>query len=318
MNKKHDILSEIKRIADSLGRKPTRDEFKKLGSISVRQVMNEFGSFTSAIVAAGFSLPGLEESAKERLISSVYTRHPRELIKAPSETHKALGFGDYTPTLCAGDIHFPWASQDALSMFYCLVEQLSPKRIIQMGDLFDMFSFASFSKSRLITRADQEILEGRKMAESFWSTIRKLAPNAELVQILGNHDIRPYKRLIESDFPELECFFDYRKLFQFDGVQTILDTRELFEREKVNYTHGHLPSGKHCAYFGTNVVHGHTHRGGLLDRKVNGVWMWELDVGYLGDPQAPCFTYTPKAVNNSAHGAGFISPFGPHWIPFLK
>ena len=225
--------------------------------------------------------------------------------------------GPFTPTICIGDLHSPWTSTDALSLVYLLIEKIKPKRVIQMGDSMDLFSYSKFSKSSNIIMPKDEVRMARELVESMWCTIRKIVPKAELLQIAGNHDVRPLKLLIDK-CPELEPFVGFDTIFKYDGVKTIWDPRETPEFDGVFFTHGHLLHGRHRGKPGMqgHVVHGHDHKLSLTYNNVNGRLLFEMGCGYLGDPSASCFNYTTKKETGWNLGIGYISELGPLVIPF--
>lgn len=308
---KHEIIADIKRVASELGHHPTRREYLEKGKTK-HAYEQAFGLWTEAIKAA-FGEPTSYQKSSAKIVTEFYSKKVADLLKNSSSPQASLIDG-FTPTVCIPDVHFPWANLDALSALYAWIEILKPERIIQMGDLYDMYSFAKFPRSRMIISVEDEVLTSRSMAEAMWSTIRKIAPDAHLVQLLGNHCIRSHKRVLETNCPELEVFFDFKSIFNFEGVETIYDPRELVIYDGINFTHGHLKHGAHRALFKTHVVHGHTHAGKLTGSNIDGSYLFELDCGLMGNPNAPCFGYMPKKITGWQTGFGYISALGPIFI----
>lgn len=89
-----------------------------------------------------------------------------------------------------------------------------------MGDLLDMYSHSKFPKSQNVYTPKDEEEAGIKKARELWAAIRKASPNSKCVGLLGNHDIRPLKRTLESA-PQLEHWIEkyFKDLMQFDGVE---------------------------------------------------------------------------------------------------
>jgi hypothetical protein len=162
----------------------------------------------------------------------------------------------------------------------------------------------------------QEIQEGRLMAEEMWKSIQRRLPNAKCYQILGNHDLRPLKRVTEK-FPEIASLIDMSHLWNFPGVITHHDTRTPLIIEGIDFTHGHRSKlGDHAKYTIRSTVCGHTHRGGvdfipLSDGKI----IFELNAGYLADPEHEALKYTPNKLSKWTHGVGWIDEYGPRFIP---
>lgn len=309
---KHLIISDIKRVASELGRHPTRREFIERAQTGY-SFESCFGTWSDAL-RASFGTELEQSKSTQRRISEFFSKNIDELLSRNERASHCPLLGPFTPTLCIPDLHFPWAS-DALSAIYAMIPVLKPKRIIQLGDLYDMFSYSKFPRSKMIILPQDEISAARRMAENMWSIIKSHAPDAELIQLLGNHDVRPMKRVIESNASELEAFMDFKSLYRFEGVHTVYDTREMVIYDNINFTHGHLSHGTHRTSFKSHVVHGHTHNGRLTTGWVEGKFLFELDCGFLGNPSAVCFEYTPKKITNWHLGFGFISELGPQFIP---
>lgn len=200
--------------------------------------------------------------------------------------------------MIAGDLHLPWIHAGCVQNFFDDVKKEKPDIIIQIGDLFDLFSYTRFPATRGLITPDQELLNGRIAAEEFWAYLKKISPKSTKYQILGNHDIRPIKYSLENA-PVLEPFVKQglKTLFAFDGVNTIAYEDDLLIDGNV-YIHGHTKHGNHMEEYLTNTVLGHTHRGGVVTkrffRRLEEQILWELNVGFMGDPASKCFSYKKK------------------------
>jgi predicted phosphodiesterase len=302
---KHQALCKLKNLASDLGRIPTRQEARACG-IS-HYLEKYFGSFTIAKQAAG--LKPEPKKAKVLECTSVSSR-------LRDHKSKKLGLNPLRKVLVIGDTHFPFCNMDSLSLVYAIAEALQPDVIIQMGDLYDMFAHSKFPRTSLTFDPGEEIQVGREQAEQMWATLSKVCPKASLYQLLGNHDIRPLKRIIES-YPEGEVFFDIHKWYEFPRVQLQKDYRDPLVLDGVFYTHGWSSrKGFHRDYFQANTVTGHTHRGYVDPRPLNGKVIWELNAGFLGDPTSKALSYTQSRVTQWTPGVGWIDDLGPRFIPF--
>lgn len=217
--------------------------------------------------------------------------------------------------LAIGDMHLPWIKRRTVNAIYDAVEQHKPDVIIQMGDLYDMFSQTRFAKTMSLYTPDREIEVAREGAEEFWHRIQKIRRKAKCIQLKGNHDDRPYKRMLEKA-PELQPFFSTKQVFTFDNVETIYDTFEELIIDKTLYTHGHYSKlGAHMRYYLKNVVCGHSHSGGLHVENIHEHILWELNVGYVADKMAVPLRYRPTKTVKWTQGYGLIDEFGPRFIP---
>lgn len=216
------------------------------------------------------------------------------------------------------DLHFPWHHQDCLTFIYEIIKREKPDVIIQMGDLLDLFCGSRFARSHDVCTPKEEISEGRAGAVAMWKHIQKIAPQADLYQIRGNHDVRISKRVLDV-IPEIEFLVEpqIEELFKFKGVKTIMSTSAELKIDGVVYTHGHYSKiGDHAKYLLKPVVHGHRHRGEVWYQQMNGYLLWELDCGFCADDTAVPLRYTPTKTNHWTLGCGMIDSMGPRFIPY--
>lgn len=304
---KHDALCKLKELASDMGRIPTREEARAAGISYLLEKF--FGTFTQAKHAAGMRTEPKKVKAKDILRTSV------SKVLEGHESKKA----QLKPTrkvLVIGDTHFPFCNLDSLTLVYAIAEKLKPDVIIQMGDLYDMFAHSKFPRTSLTFDPNEEIEVGRQQAEQMWDSLKKICPKAAFYQLLGNHDVRPLKRIIES-YPEGEVFFDIYKWYEFEGITLQKDYRTPLVLDGVFYTHGWSSrKGFHRDYFQANTVTGHTHRGYVDPRPLGGKVIWELNAGFLGDPSSKALSYTQSRVTQWTPGVGWIDEFGPRFIPF--
>ncbi len=213
----------------------------------------------------------------------------------------------YPRTLFVPDVHFPFAHQQTLEKIYRFAEQEKPDIIIQVGDLYDAYSYAKFPKSSNVFTPREETNTARKMAETMWAELRKASPAAKCYQLRGNHDDRPLKRILEA-YPSCEDWVEkmLAELMTFDGVETIYDSRqELMITADVAVIHGHRSQiGQHRDAFLYNGVAGHLHTAGVSYRQIHGRVLWELNVGLAGDPMSKGMSYMPSRIVKWTLGLG--------------
>lgn len=221
------------------------------------------------------------------------------------------------------DTHFPWSDVDKISALYSVLEKEKKiDAIVQLGDLTDSFAFSKFPKC-LEMSPEEEMTRARGDAELMWLTIKKICKKATCYQLLGNHDLRPERKAM-ANAAELHGLVQrtMKEYFTFDGVQTVYDARRELILDNTVYIHGYATRlGAHLNHFqgNFNVVHGHSHRPGLIHRvyyDVNGSAQikFEMDCGYLADPTKKVLHYTPTKWNNWLAGMGFIRDGVPELI----
>lgn len=219
--------------------------------------------------------------------------------------------------LLVGDAHFPFADAQVLAWVYKISEKLKPDYIVQMGDLYDLFSFGRWAKSLDLTTPKQEVEEGRAMAEAFWKHLKKGSPRAECFQIIGNHDARVSKQLLDK-FPEIAGIVDFSHLWKFPGVKSQPSEREELFLNHICFMHGYRSKlGDHSKYNQMPTVVGHSHTGGVVFQRQRDRIIWELNCGYIGNPESLALSYgMQKKISHWTLGVGIIDDLGPRFIPY--
>lgn len=309
------IVAALKSVANDLGRPPTRAELEQLRGFKKHQIDITFGTYTAALAAAGFAAFDTRKKSNKKLVQEFFSADLSQLLSKACTPASPL-LEPYPNIICIGDMHLPWWHEPTITMLYLILEQEQPDYIIQMGDLYDFFSFGKYPRSHLLIRPDEELRIGRQLAETFWQTVRRICPRAKLVQLIGNHDLRPMKRVLESGSPELEPFFNFKSFFEFEGVHTQHDAREPYRIKEFSFIHGHLSqAGAHRNQLKTHVAHGHTHRGGVVMNKRDGRHLVEIDCGHVGDASKKVFNYTAVREPSWTRGYAQIKGYCFAFIP---
>lgn len=213
-----------------------------------------------------------------------------------------------------GDTHFPFYDHKALDIAIGKLHR-DMNLVIQVGDLYDQYSASRFPRNLNLLTPEKETEEARLCAWEMWAQIKQKCPRAELVQLMGNHDERPYKRAVDRT-PELMHIVApaFQALYEFKGVKTIHGASNDFEKQGVVFTHGYLSGpAAHARCVDMPVVRGHSHRGGVTWVREG---LWELDAGFLGAYDSPVFGYSSwKRAYRMTRGMGIIDEHGPRFIP---
>lgn len=218
--------------------------------------------------------------------------------------------------LCIGDTHFPFINKAYLTKVIQWAKENQPDTIIQIGDLYDNYAFSSYTKVVNLMTPEQELNKGRKLAEKMWTDLQKVSPKSKCYQMMGNHDGRIIKRILEK-LPALSMKIKLKdqfqklhnidSLFEFGGVTSILDYRAELKLHGLLFIHGFKGNiGEHVKYFHHNVVIGHLHKGWTVYLKVASKIHWELNCGFLGDVKALPFQYGETKTSNWTPGFGVI------------
>jgi UDP-2,3-diacylglucosamine pyrophosphatase LpxH len=218
--------------------------------------------------------------------------------------------------LAVGDTHFPFVDKDKAAAVVKLAKELKPNAVIQIGDLFDLYTFSRFARSVNFITPVEEIKQGRKMAGEFWEQLQESSPSAQCFQLRGNHSARIVKNLM-AKAPEYEALLSSSidALTEFPGVKDMKSHRSEIEVNGILFIHGWSTRlGHHMNYFGQSVVCGHTHHGGLLYRSGIPKPLFELNCGFIADINALPLEYGETKTNSWVAGVGFIDQLGPRFI----
>ena len=100
------------------------------------------------------------------------------------------------------DIHIPFQDDEAVRAFVDYCTDLQPKYIVLNGDILDMYRLSKFAKG-----------EGRnpkyeiEMCRELLKTLRDACPDSEIYYVIGNHETR-YEKYILERAPEIESLMD--------------------------------------------------------------------------------------------------------------
>lgn len=188
---------------------------------------------------------------------------------------------------------------------------------MQIGDLYDFYAYSRFPNSMNVATPHREVREGKWMAGKMWSDLKRLAPKAECFQSWGNHEDRPMKQIMRN-VPALEELLQepLHKLMAFPGVTTMTSSLDELDINDIRFIHGwSCKPGFHMDYFGKNVVHGHTHHGGVTFLRRNDKTLWELDAGILADYNSVPMLYRSTLTCKWTPGFGLVDRNGPRFCP---
>ncbi len=218
-----------------------------------------------------------------------------------------------------GDAHLPWADPEVLAWVYDRISAIKPDYVVQIGDLYDFYSLSNFARSLDLIKPVDEFTRAREGAETFWQEVRRAAGrNAGRIQLIGNHEARLVKRVLEK-LPEAISLMSIHETFQFDDVQTQKDENEEIiikgpHGHEIVLMHGFKKHGDHMAYNRMSTMRGHLHEGNVTVMKYRKRVLWELDCGTVANLGAPVFNYrNQKELSRWTNGLGVVDEFGPRF-----
>ena len=217
--------------------------------------------------------------------------------------------------LCVPDLHFPWADKQALKEVYRAIRREKPNVVIQLGDLYDQYVFSRYDRDMNLITPEDEVKLAKKQATEFWAEVHKIVPRARKIQLIGNHDVRVRKRVMEK-LPELATILDVKgMLYTWPHVEVLPSDKDSVEIDGVVYTHGWMTKlGDHMKYFGKSVVHGHSHKPGLCYAPTKNGFHFEMDVGFLADEKSTPLSYTSSKHSKWLKAYGVVEDGMPRLV----
>jgi predicted phosphodiesterase len=313
------LVQAVKNLAIELGHTPTRAEFQTHIAGAYYRTEKYFGTHTLLLQAAGLETYSERRSAGRKRLSreDVYGAPIEDAIEQHTPRVVNTRPEVFKPMLLIGDTHFPFAHQKTLDRIYRFAEAQQPDFIVQMGDLMDQWSHSRFPQSRNYYRPDEEMELARTKSQEFWLELIKACPNAQRYQLVGNHDVRALKQILEKA-PSLESLVSQSitKLYEFEGVTTVHDYREELVIQGIMLHHGYMSRhGQQRDFVLQDLATAHTHKGAVVHRALKDRTITHLDCGFTGDAESKALSYTPQKHTGWTLGWGFWDEYGARFIP---
>lgn len=316
----HELVVALKQLALELGRVPTRSELESSLRGGKHWLTRLFGTYAALLQAAGMETYDERRAPKKTRITDAIFHKDLEQHLERVQTKDKPASTPWPRIAILGDLHEPFSHAGVKQAFVAFVAETQPEYVIQVGDCVDAYSHGKFPRSHNVFTPKQEEELARKNLEDFWAAIRKAAPNAKCIMLLGNHAVRPLKRVLES-VPSIEHWAEkyLEELLSFEGVETIMDPREEYMIADIAFIHGFRGGqGVHRDFLMRNTVLGHLHTGNVSFRNYRDETLFELNAGYAADPFSKGLTYTPTKTTGWTLGWGAIDERGPRFIPYRK
>lgn len=217
--------------------------------------------------------------------------------------------------MCFGDTHFPYHNKRALEFLADTASTFKPDRIVNMGDLLDMYSVSAYPKS--LDHPDswtKELKKGRAMIKK----LSKLFPNLEVLE--SNHDDRAYKKSRIAGVPR-EFLIPYQEVIGAPDSWRWHDTLTLTvdsTREQVFFAHTATGGAIGCAKSISKTVvlgHNHTKFGAEAFRPVPKKTIWGIDCGCLVSDKGSPFSYNKIFKGRPITGCFILAEGNPIAIP---
>lgn len=170
----------------------------------------------------------------------------------------------------ASDIHIPFQDNAAVRSFIEYCKKKQPEVVVLNGDVLDMFMLSRFTKGE-----GRNPLEEMTMCQGFLDSLRKAVPNADIYYVIGNHENRLEKYVLNKA-PELASLIE--------DVFTIIKTSDYKVRGCASVT------------FNDNFVCKH---GTLLGNKSGLSAIKEMENAYMSGATGHCFSEDVEVITPS-------------------
>lgn len=271
-----------------------------------------FGTWNQFVQAAG--LPPNQVRTKKltnQIFETKLETHLENFTPSPQIDHPP-----YPTMSIISDIHWPFENQRVIDKFLERVALRKPQYVFLNGDGWDMYSHTKFPRSHNIFTPREEQTLARQKNEEFWKQVQQASPTSKCIQLMGNHDVRPLKRIMEV-YPQAEDWIaeKLKELFTYPNVETVMDPRQEYQIGDILIFHGYRSQlGAHRDYTLYNCINGHTHKAGVVFRRIRGQTIWEMNSGLAGNPEAKGLTYTPQRITEWTPAFAEVDPDGPRVI----
>lgn len=314
-----------------LGRKGILSKVSGVSEWKVRNVIKE---------VRGESIPGKQAPTPEERVKmqreAEQVKLPQIVIKVPKLSEKKAPKKTTETWVFGSDFHAPYHHEPSCNIFYNVISDLQPDKVIVLGDLLNLDQFSRYPGEGKYPGAPtwiEEIAESGKIL----GNIKQAAPNASLEWFEGNHEMRLKKHLMRED-PILYGKIDISKLFLLsDNEHAItsaenfkyIDTPEIFHSdlnlivkhgEKVR-KHSGMSAAAEIDELLISVIMGHCHRLGLYrkssgrSRYMNQQPLFGIETGCLCKYDIP---YREGSTSNWQHGFGILEIDRSGSIPLIE
>lgn len=203
---------------------------------------------------------------------------------------------DYHQIFALSDMHIPFHDVKTIrNIFDCLVDN-QPRHLVLVGDILDCYSISRFSKRPdRVRNLQHEINVFYKLMRE----LKKHIPNTTISYLLGNHELRLEKLVLENPGLFGLEVLEPRKLFRLDELgidyyktKVVVDGFVFYHGDCVRKNAGYSAKAEYEDHRMNDGVSGHTHRlSSYFSTYAQNVGQWfengclcELEPDYLNDP----------------------------------
>lgn len=203
---------------------------------------------------------------------------------------------NYHQTFVLSDMHIPFQDDETIrNVFDCIVDN-QPKYIVLLGDILDCYSISRFTKrpDRMRNLQDEINIFYKMMRE-----LKKEIPNTEIHYILGNHENRLEKLVLDNSGLFGLKVLEPKQIFRLDELgiyyhktKVVIDNFIYYHGDVVRKDSAYSAKAEFYDHNCNSGISGHTHRAGsyykTYAQKIDG-WLengclCKIEPDYINDP----------------------------------
>lgn len=263
------LLEDLRRIAGDPMLSPsgscTRALYRKYGFYPASAVENTFGTFTAAQKLAGLkdsrtvaqdksrAARKAEDSEMRHAVISEFLPHKAKPVKIPKGVERIR-------VVTGSDFHGPECDPFALDVFVDTIRRQQPDMVVLNGDVYDFIELSRYSHNPNQMPALQEELDW--VADNIFKRVRKAAPKARIIMVIGNHEERLTKYLCDVAQPlaGLRCL-SFGELLQLEkfGIELVFGDANIRPGKRTEFAEkGYLKVAHHIFTHGQSIGKHHT------------------------------------------------------------
>lgn len=310
-DEKHQLVSDLLRVAAELGKVPCREEYLELGKFSKHQIVSRFGSFSTLVLAAGLNPPKQKKQSKEEINQRSYEKHNsevqnKEIYCFPPKVYKCI--------FVWGDRHQPYGHKDTVSFLIACKKKYNPDLVIDIGDGEDVHGMNFHEKDEDLLSAGHELQEAIRINKLLYEEF------PEVMACESNHSSLFFRRGKHHGFPR-HVLKEYRDILEAPAGWTLHHEIivQMSNGKKVLFCHGYGSNVLRVSQQrGISTVQGHHHskQGIQYWANYDGVY-FAAQVGCLIDDKSMAFAYNKLTPERPLLGCLIIENGIPKVLPMI-
>lgn len=307
----HEIIQDIERVRQELGRFPSRDEYQKHGKFAKRSIVEHFGSWTRMLLASGMQYSQKGKRDKQEIRKEAFDHLKKEIEEKRSIPKIPL---ISSKMLVLGDLHAPVHHPDAIDFIIELKRMFGPDLVCSVGDEIDLGAFSYHEKEPCMPSPGHELEQAIEALKPLYKEIPRMiiaeSNHGSLVHRkaktagLPNRVLKSYREILEAPIG-WEWRFEIQVQFS-DGEKCIIHH---------SYGSNALLAAQRR---GVSTITGHTHTQQSISFWQNlDKTYFAMVTGCLVDETSMAMSYGKNNVGRPLLGCGIVENGQPKIVRMI-